>query len=970
MSPGAESGKYAIEEKWQRRWADAGLFNSEPDHSRKKFFINFPYPYMNGYLHVGHTFSLVRCEIFARYKRMRGYNTLFPFAFHCTGTPIVAAAKRIEEKEPTQVKILKDIGIAESEVEKFRDPVHWTKYFPVEAKKDLQALGVAVDWRRTFITTRLNPFYDRFIKWQFNKLRQKGFVALGDHPVIWCPKDNMPVGDHGRSRGEGETPTEFTLLKFRFEGDDEYLVAATLRPETVYGQTNMWVEPELSYVRARIDGKETWIVSRECAEKLSSQGKAVDIIGKITGREMLGKSCLAPGIEREIVILPSQFCDPKKGTGLVTSVPSDAPDDWMGLYDLQKDENISKKYGLDWEKLKAIKPVAIIESDQWGALPAVKICETMGIESQSDRKNLEKAKKEIYKSGFYSGVLTKECKEYSGKKVEWAKEEIKQKLLLDGKADVMYEPSGDVVCRCLTPCIVKLVTNQWFLTYSDPEWKGETYRALSKMKLFPETSRKQFEYVIGWLRDWACTREFGLGTSLPWDEKWIVESLSDSTIYMAYYTISKYLEFERAIDIEMVDDELFDYVFLGNGDASTLEEKMGVCAGLLSRMRDEFLYWYPYDLRGSGKDLIQNHLTFSIFNHVAIFGEDMAPRGFGVNGWILVDGAKMSKSTGNFYTLREVLTTYGADALRFSLMYGGEGMDDPNWDTEFAATAGKRLNTWLEFAVNNYNTGREKRQDIDEWFESVLSTIVESATVAMESMNFRSALKVLYFDLQAAFKWYQRRCVGEWNRTGINRYIETQTKLLAPFTPHLCEEIWEKIGRSKDGDEFISSSSWPSVPSEKESKTQACEAFLKDTIGDIHEILKITNMAPKRIVIYTAPEWKRKMARIGLALKGEGSLNVGAFMKRAMEDGDIKGNAKLASKMAPKMVNDLTRASEKDAESLGLVDEKTYLESARDFLSQEFACRVDIFSAGDKDVYDPKSKGKQAMPLRPAIYIE
>ncbi|HOG73887.1 MAG TPA: class I tRNA ligase family protein, partial [Methanofastidiosum sp.] len=99
-----------IEKKWQKRWENAELFYSEPN-TKKKFFVNFPYPYVNGYMHLGHSFSLMRAEVFARYKRMQGYNSIFPFGFHATGTPIVAAAQRVKDGEKIQIEILEKMEV-------------------------------------------------------------------------------------------------------------------------------------------------------------------------------------------------------------------------------------------------------------------------------------------------------------------------------------------------------------------------------------------------------------------------------------------------------------------------------------------------------------------------------------------------------------------------------------------------------------------------------------------------------------------------------------------------------------------------------------------------------------------------------------------------------------------------------------------------------------------------------------------
>ncbi|MFQ5892408.1 MAG: class I tRNA ligase family protein, partial [Candidatus Methanofastidiosia archaeon] len=161
-----------IERKWQERWMGERIFEAEVD-EREKYFCNVPYPYMNGLLHLGRCFTILRVDVMARFKRMQGLNVLFPFAFHCTGTPIVAAAQRIKEGEEVQKRILMDMGIPASEISKFENPVFWTEYFPREAEIDLKEFGISVDWRRSFITTSLNPYYNKFIRWQFRKLKEK-----------------------------------------------------------------------------------------------------------------------------------------------------------------------------------------------------------------------------------------------------------------------------------------------------------------------------------------------------------------------------------------------------------------------------------------------------------------------------------------------------------------------------------------------------------------------------------------------------------------------------------------------------------------------------------------------------------------------------------------------------------------------------------------------------------------------------
>ena len=241
-----------IENKWQKRWEENKVFQSERD-DRKKYYVAIVYPYMSGLLHLGHLFTYTFSEVMLRYKRMQGFNTLAKFGFHCTGTPIVAAAERVAEKEKSQIETLKKMGIPEKEIPKFADPEYWVEYFPKETLKDAKRMGFSIDERYKFITTSLNPPYDAFIRWQFNKLKEKNYVRKGKHPVVWCPKCNAPTGDHARSEGEGETPQEFLLFKHKLN-DGRYLISATLRPDTVLGITNLFLNPDAEYLEAEVNG--------------------------------------------------------------------------------------------------------------------------------------------------------------------------------------------------------------------------------------------------------------------------------------------------------------------------------------------------------------------------------------------------------------------------------------------------------------------------------------------------------------------------------------------------------------------------------------------------------------------------------------------------------------------------------------------------------------------------------------------
>lgn len=183
-----------------------------------KYLVTFTFPYMNGFLHLGHAFSLSKAEFAARYKKQRGKRVLFPFGYHCTGMPIQAAANRIKRElaenkiksaggeKLTQYEILQQLGLPEAEIPAFKDPEHWLDYFPPRGTADLKSFGIYADWRRSFITTAKNPYFDSFIRWQFNLLKEEGYVEYGKRYTIYSRLDRQPCADHDRAEGEGVGP--------------------------------------------------------------------------------------------------------------------------------------------------------------------------------------------------------------------------------------------------------------------------------------------------------------------------------------------------------------------------------------------------------------------------------------------------------------------------------------------------------------------------------------------------------------------------------------------------------------------------------------------------------------------------------------------------------------------------------------------------------------------------------------------
>ncbi len=251
--------------------------------------------------------------------------------------------------------------------------------------------------------------------------------------------------------------------------------------------------------------------------------------------------------------------------------------------------------------------------------------------------------------------------DFKGRKVQDVKKDL-QKLLIDrNEADIYYEPEKTIISRSGDQCVV-VFCNQWYLNYGESVWQGQAQELLKKMELYHDEVRRDFERCLDWLHEYACSRTYGLGTKLPWDEQWLVESVSDSTIYMAFYTVVHLLQggsfkgeipSPLGITADQMTCQVWDYIFFQNAKFPNTKIKKES----LDLLKREFNYWYPMDLRVFGKDLIQNHLTFFLYNHIAIWDKeaDKWPRAIRTNGHLLLNSAKMSKSEGNFLTLYEAV---------------------------------------------------------------------------------------------------------------------------------------------------------------------------------------------------------------------------------------------------------------------------------------------------------------------------
>jgi len=953
----------SIEGKWIKRWEEQNLFQADAD-ERKKYFVTVAYPYPNSPQHIGHGRTYTLADAHARYMRMKGYNVLFPMGFHYTGTPILGMSRRVAAGDVELMETFHKIyKLSDDVISTFVEPVKIASYFHNEIKMGMKEMGYSIDWRREFTT--IDRMYSRFISWQFRTLQKKGLIVQGSHPVGWCPRDQNPVSQHDTMGDVEPDFNEYTVIKFR--SGDSILPAATLRPETLFGVTNMWVNPEIEYVQAQVDG-EKWIVSKEAARKLEFLNHKVEIVKTVKGKEIIGQSATNPVNNSKVPIYPASFVKADSGTGIVMSVPAHAPYDYQALQDLKNDKKFQQEFDISFDA----SPIIIIESEGYSGVPAAEAINRVGATGQNDIK-LEKATSDLYSHEFYKGKMTGNTGRFAGMSVAAAKNEVKRDVMQSGAAGTMYElVNKPVKCRCGAECVVKLLSDQWFLDYGNKEWKGLAHECATRMDIVPQDIRQEFDYVIDWLRERACARKSGLGTKLPWDQEWIIESLSDSVIYMAYYVIAKYVN-NKTISDDGITDAFFDYVLLGAGSPDQVAKECRVPAPTVEQIRKEFAYFYPVDSRHSGRDLVPNHLTFFIFNHVAIFGRENWPQQIVVNGSVLMEGKKMSKSLGNIIPLRAAIKEHGADTIRLAMLVSAEILQDADFSFDTVRGIRSKLLGIFEMAEKCgrlHETGSELE---DRWLASRLQRVIAETGTSMDRLRVREAIHNILYSLEQDLQWYVKRATakGRENVTGIlAEFLNVQVRMLAPFAPFTTEEVWERMGNKQS----VAAAGWPEITEDRiDLVAEESEFIISSLLADLQNIVKVTKIAPAKVVIYISAGWKAQVYLAILANILEGKTNFGEMMKKLIVNPETS-KAKTDPKMVQKMMEDiLSTPLEARNRRLKLerFDEETAIQDAASLLSLEVnKAQIIVKSEEDPAKYDPKSKAKSARPFKPAIYME
>jgi len=952
-----------IEAKWQKHWEDKKIWEVKPTKSKEKYFGNVAYPYANSVLHIGHGRTFTIADVYLRYQRLLGKNVLYPLGYHISGTPVLAVAdgiKRKDEKVISQVRnAISDYVVEEEEQDKlidtFCEPEAIANFFSTKIEGALNSIGVSICYNRQFTTGE--PIYNKFIEWQYEKLKNVGILKQGKYPILYSPEDENAVGEDDIKDGDLDkvSISEMTLIKFQLKDKKEFLVAATLRPDSLFGTTNLYVKPEMKLVKLKVNSQ-VWIVSKASQSKIEHQFEDIEFVSEHKGEEFLGLEVNVPILNKFVPIYPMDYPDEDHGTGIVYSSPADSPHDYIYLFELKFPNKNLKEFESDPLKLKPITKT----KDKKGNLinyksniPAFdKLHKFQIYNVKGSYEKLERAKIELYKEAHFGAVMIN-CGEFDNTPLKGniGANKVREKLEKLNLGGIFYETSRRAITRGGGKVIVANLQGQWFLDYSDPKIKAKAHEFMDYVNYLPKNLIEAQRNYIDWVNLRPCARKRGLGTKLPFDKNWIIEPLSDSTIYQMFYMISNII---RKYDIkpEALSFDVFDYVFFKKGE----KNKIKVSSKALNEMREEVVYWNNVDFRYTAHSHMSNHLNFLIYHYALIFPKSMWPKKLVVGQFMMRNGQKISKSKGNGTPLYRMKNIYGADLYRLYTIITASFDAEMDFKDEEVLQLEKKFNKFKDLMFKAKNVEKKKYSSfsqIDKWLISKFYSKCKEYFELMAVVKIREAYVGIIYEFMTDLSYHTRR-TNEKQTTSVLRYVfGDYLKIMTPVVPHICEEL--NLNESKL--EISLQNFTTNCEDYINSESECIEAIVEYTLALISRTKDQKQMSQIRGIKIVQASKNRFKLFDELKKQLEKTKNIKEIFKELNSKFPL--DIKFISKFVPKTLG------EGLSFYLSIEKEKKLIEDVKSFFKKEFDCEVEISNIEKENI-----NSLNVMPSKPGVILE
>ena len=754
MNPTTELPKtYApaeFEDRIYQMWCDRGYFTPDPANPAPAFSVVIPPPNVTGQLHMGHALDETLQDILVRTKRMQGYNTLW-----VPGTDHAGIATQIKVEERLRVdegKTRYDLGREEF----LRRVWAWKDSYEARITGQLKKLGASCDWTRQRFT--MDDGCSRAVREVFVNLYDKGLIYRGHRIINWCPHCATALSD--AEVEYTEQPGFFWHIKYPIKGEDGYVEVATTRPETMFGDTAVAVNPNDE-----------------------------------TTRHLIGKTLILPIVGREIPVIADDYVEIGFGTGCVKITPAHDPNDFL----------VGERHGL--EQIKVMNDDATMNRY----------------------------------AGKYEGMDRYACR---------------KALVADLEAQgylLSVEPHTHNVGTCYRchNTVEPMTSDQWFVKMKPlTEPALEAVRS-GDVKFAPDRFSKIY---INWMEnchDWCISRQLWWGHRIP---AFYCDACGKMTVSKQDITTCPVCGAPVRQESDVLDtwfsSALWPFSTLGWPDRTPELEK-----------------YYPTSVLVTGYDIIFFWVARMIFSGLEHMGQKPFSTVF-IHGLVRdAQGRKMSKSLGNGIDPLEIISKYGADALRFALATGNSPGNDMRFSDE-------KMEAARNFANKLWNASRFVRMNLtidevrlpdadrlaleDKWILHSFNRLAESVNANLEKYEVGVALAAIYeFTWDVFCDWYIELAKARLNEKEsegnricqqvITYVLNGILKLLHPFMPFITEEIFSSLPHLPGDAESIMISRYPTGRSDLEFPVEAGEMErVLELIRAIRNRRAEMNIAPSR----------------------------------------------------------------------------------------------------------------------------
>ena len=697
-----------IEEKWYSYWESNNLFHGEPKPGKKPYSIVIPPPNVTGILTMGHVLNNTLQDILIRYHRMLGEEVCwFPGTDHAGIATESKVDKVLRETEGIDRRTLGR--------EKFIERVwDWKKQYGGTIIKQLRKLGTSCDWERERFT--MDEGLSDAVREVFVQLYNKGYIYRGKRMVNWCPVAQSALSDEEVIYKE--VKGKFWHFRYPLSDGSGFLVVATTRPETMFGDTAVAVP-----------------------------------INDPRYKHLVGKTVDLPLTDRKIPIIEDEHADPEKGTGCVKITPAHDPNDYQ----------VGKRHDLEF--------INVMNRDG----PMNALC------------------------GKYAGLDRYECRKQCVADLEAMG--LVEKIE-DITHNVGFSERGGVE-------IETLLSDQWFVKMGELAKPAIEAVRNGTIKFYPERWTKTYFHWMENIQDWCISRQIWWGHRIP---AWYRGDINDENRELYVGTTPPegegWYQEEDVLDT-WFSSWLWPFSIMG-WPKDTPEQEFFYPTNDLVTGPDIIFFWVARMIM-AGYEFKGTH-PFSNVYFTSIIRDNL--------------GRKLSKSLGNSPDPLDVIKTYGADALRFSIIYiAPVGMDIQysNEKCEIGRNFANKLWNACRFRTlqGGVSPSFRKLENVDltklsadeKWILAWTDRTIRSTREALNDFKFHAAAHDIYEMVWSTFcDWYieaaktpLRGSEAEKSQAlaVLDFVLWNLLKLLHPFMPFVTEELAHQMGFLKDGESIM-----------------------------------------------------------------------------------------------------------------------------------------------------------------------